>query len=195
MTRLLKHPILMLLIGILVVILSGCSGYKAKVAFYTFFFYLIFIPTCMPAIILAASARGNGSKGAKVTGIVFASIGSFFGLIYTLNCIEDFSNGMMSDEILLYLLILWGALIGAWIMLLIPNPKLKAKQSNLRFEQPYQQTPRKEHTYASDATIVEEVHGESEPEEKPESNMEKANNTEQREMTDDDIDMSGLEGL
>ena len=96
MTRLLKHPILMLLIGILVVILSGCSDYKAKVAFYTFFFYLIFIPTSMPAVILAATARGNGSKAAKVTGIVFASIGSFFALIYTFNCIEDFSNGMIT---------------------------------------------------------------------------------------------------
>ena len=65
----------------------------------------------------------------------------------------------------------------------------------MRFEQPYQQTPKKEHPYASDATIIEEDHEDSEPEEKLESNTEKANDTEQREMTDDDIDMSGLEGL
>ncbi len=198
MTRIFKHPISIILIGLMLVFLSSCSGHKAKVAFYTFFFYLIFVVSCMPAIICSATARGNGSKAAMVTGIIFTSIGGFFAIIYTLNCLNDFHR-RIDDEILLYLFLIWGTLIGSLIMLVIPNQKLKAKQRMSGKQKII--IPRQQHSpssdpmqFATDATIINEEKN-TDATDRPEVHSDQTDEAKTREMTDDDIDMSGLDSL
>ena len=201
MTRLFKHPISIILIGLMLVFLSSCTGHKAKVAFYTFFFYLIFVVSCMPGIIFSATARGNGSKAAMVTGIIFTSIGGFFAIIYTFNCLDDFHR-RIDDEILLYLFLIWGTLIGSLILLVIPNQKLKAKQRMSGKQKII--IPRQQHSpssdplqFATDATIInkEDEEGNTDAKDPHEVSSDQADESKTREMTDDDIDMSGLDSL
>ena len=85
------------LLIILMILVTGCSGHEAKVAFYTFFFFLIMIPFCLPAFILGLVSRGSSSRAAKVISIVFTSLGGFFTIIYTASLIDDF-YGMDFDE-------------------------------------------------------------------------------------------------
>jgi len=193
MTRLFKHPISIILIGLILVFLSSCTGHKAKVAFYTFFFYLIFVASCVPAIIFSATARGNGSKAAMVTGIIFTSIGGFFAIIYSFGCIDDFHR-TIDDEILLYLFLIWGTLIGSLILLVIPNRKMKDKQ---RITRPGTYRPSSDPiVFATDAELVEEEEiDQSDPSPMPTEPVEGSGKQDQRQMTDDDIDMSGLDSL
>jgi len=147
----------------------------------------------MPAIICSATARGNGSKAAMVTGIIFTSIGGFFAIIYTLNCLDDFHR-RIDDEILLYLFLMWGTLIGSLIMLVIPNQKMKEKQRITRPQQKYQAPAST--SFATDATIVAEDEGETtDAKAHPEASSDQRDEANTREMTDDDIDMSGLDSL
>ena len=106
---------------ILMILVTGCSGHEAKVAFYTFFFFLIMIPLCLPALILSLVSRGSRSRAPKVISIVFTSLGGFFAIIYTANLVEDFYGIGFDEELIVYLFILWGALISSLIALIVPK--------------------------------------------------------------------------
>lgn len=151
MNRFLQRHQIILPLTLLMFLATSCSKHNAKVAFYTFCFYLIFIVLCLPGVILSGVARGNGSKSARTTGIVFTSIGGFFGMIYTYNVFEDLRR--VDDEILLYLFLMWGVLIGSLIMIVIPNPKMK-NQDELRAQQ-YQQYQQESRIFNTEAEIVE----------------------------------------
>ncbi|MDA8714727.1 hypothetical protein N9M27_02515 [Flavobacteriales bacterium] len=109
------------LLIILMILVTGCSGHEAKVAFYTFFFFLIMIPFCLPAFILGLVSRGSSSRAAKVISIVFTSLGGFFTIIYTASLIDDFYGMDFDEELIIYLFILWGTLISSLILLVVPK--------------------------------------------------------------------------
>jgi len=116
-------------------------------------FYVIFIILCLPAIILSGVARGNGSKSAKTTGIVFASIGGFFSLIYTYNLIDELRT--IDEELIIYMFLIWATLVGSLVLLVIPNPKIEEKEKELQAQRQQYHYQQQAPIFSSEAEILE----------------------------------------
>ena len=159
---------------LLVILLTSCSGHEAKVTFYTFFFFVIFIILCLPGLILSLVSRETQSRGAKVTSIVFTSVGGFFALIYTANLSEDFYGMRLDEELIIYLLIMWGALISSMLLLLVPKENINSKNRT-----PYNKDFESDFTSTKTST-------------NPSRNKPALSESENLE---NDIDMSGLDDL
>ncbi|MBL4704763.1 MAG: hypothetical protein JKY54_09590, partial [Flavobacteriales bacterium] len=99
MNNLLQRYKIVLPMALIALLATSCNSHGSKVFFFSFLFYVIFIILCLPAIILSGVARGNGSKSAKTTGLVFTCIGGFFAFIYTFNLIDDPHLKFIEEEI------------------------------------------------------------------------------------------------
>jgi hypothetical protein len=153
MNKILQRYKVVLPLILLAFLVTSCSGHEQKVAFYTFMFFVIFIILCLPAIILSAVARGNGSKSAKTTGIVFAAVGGFFALIYTYNLVDELRR--IDEELIICTFLIWTTLVGALVLLVIPNPKIAKRERELQAERQHYQYQQQAPVFSSEAEILE----------------------------------------
>ncbi len=134
------------------ILLSSCSKHEQMMFAYTMGFIGIFVILCLPAIILSGVARGNGSRSARTTGIVFASVGGFFAMMYTFNMLTEVRR--MDEELILFLFLIWASLIGSLLLIVLPNPKMKQKDQ-IQAQQYYQQQQQQAQVFATEAEILE----------------------------------------
>lgn len=178
---------------LLLLLFTGCSKHEEMMFMATFFFAVIFIVFCIPAIILAGVSRSARSNAPKTISIIFTSIGGFFALIYSVTWLGDpWVRG--ETQIMMYLFLLWGTLIGSAIMLGMPKqpqPEIKPQnKSHAQATQKQENRPMSEEEILAAAEKIKQ----KKAEQKPASESEFFN-PEPNKGKDDSVDMSGLDDL
>lgn len=173
--------------------LTSCSRHDELIAFYTFFFIVIFIFFCVPGVVLSAVSRSAKTNTAKTVGIIFTSIGAFFALIYTMSLFNNLSPSR-DEQLWFFLIFMWGGLATALILLTAPkSPDAQAQQNTPP------PTPRPSNEGAVFQTEEEILAAAERIKQKKEQQQSDAQSSEylnpKPDEKADDVDMSGLDDL
>lgn len=178
---------------LLILLLSSCTREKEIRAAYTFGFLVIFIIFCVPGTILSAVSRSAQGNTAKIIGIILTSIGGFFGLIYTMNYLEN-RYASHDNQITAFVFLLWATVLTSAILLMLPKPPQEEDPNYTGNTTPRNSTGGK--VFQSEEEILQAAERIKQKKAQQESvqNSEYLNKDEKADSSSD-VDMSGLDDL